>query len=361
MAEKRKSSRYQDPSLRPRNESSLMSGASWSGHERNHLFINGSGKDFSDVTSLVGLDHPGDSRSFAILDFDRDGYQDIAMVNSNAPSLKLYHNRLGRQIEARTFVALGLVGGNHEAAPDSNWSHRDGYGAKIRIRAGDLEIHREHRCGEGFAAQNSDTILVGLGRAERVDELEIRWPSGRRQVFRDLEVGRRHLIHENPEQGIGGAALQSHRLAPAAERPGPRVAEPPRLEIANRAEEAKILVYKTMATWCDSCRRELPQARQLRRAFDDGSLAILGVPCDEPRERRLLEAYVLEHDPAYRLLVDLPDEDVAEVRDLIARQLGIDALPGCVITDRSGRVLSCQPGLPTVSDIRRLLREIERR
>ena len=41
---------------------------SFSGNERNHLFMNKQGESFSDVSSLSGLDEIADSRSFAIWD-----------------------------------------------------------------------------------------------------------------------------------------------------------------------------------------------------------------------------------------------------------------------------------------------------
>ena len=44
-----------------------------SGKERNHLFLSIGGEQFADVAGGSGVDHPGDSRSMAVLDYDRDG------------------------------------------------------------------------------------------------------------------------------------------------------------------------------------------------------------------------------------------------------------------------------------------------
>ena len=78
----------------------LIPGVSHSGHERNRLFLNRAGEQFVDVSGVSGLDDAADGRSFALLDFDRDGWLDIAVVNANAPLLRLYRNGFRQSKEA---------------------------------------------------------------------------------------------------------------------------------------------------------------------------------------------------------------------------------------------------------------------
>ena len=78
---------------------------SLNGNERNHYFANrpsSGGRSFEDISALSGLDNPADSRGFAVLDYDRDGWQDIALVNANQPLFNLYHNEMAK---------AGLTGG----------------------------------------------------------------------------------------------------------------------------------------------------------------------------------------------------------------------------------------------------------
>ena len=92
------------------------------------------GEQFYDIGAISNLDHPGDSRAFAILDYDRDGWLDIAMVNANAPLLQLFRNQIGSQADATgkgQALALRFVGGNNDAEPSASWSNRDGYGAMV--------------------------------------------------------------------------------------------------------------------------------------------------------------------------------------------------------------------------------------
>ena len=73
----------------------LATGASWSGHERNHLFFGGlPDHQFQRLSGISGLDDPGDSRAFATLDFDHDGWIDMALGNISAPKFRLLRNEI---------------------------------------------------------------------------------------------------------------------------------------------------------------------------------------------------------------------------------------------------------------------------
>ena len=159
---------------------------SLSGHERNHLFINQQGRTFEDQSLTSGIDNPADSRAFATLDYDRDGRLDIALVNANHPLLNLYRNQIGNDANGdtpREFVALRFMGANQQPQA-SKQTARDGYGAIVEITVDGAKLKREHRCGEGYGAQNSAVMIVGLGGAAQVQQLEVRWPSGDNQPLR---------------------------------------------------------------------------------------------------------------------------------------------------------------------------------
>jgi hypothetical protein len=132
----------------------LSTGASWSGHERNHLFFGGlPGYQFERLSGVSGLDDPGDSRAFATLDYDGDGWLDVVLGNVSAPRTRLLRNEIGRRSSAagNGFVALRFVGGNTKPRPVSGWSPRDALGARVVVDLGSAgRIHREHRIDDGF-------------------------------------------------------------------------------------------------------------------------------------------------------------------------------------------------------------------
>ena len=78
----------------------MIQGASWSGKERNHLFLNRSGEQFEDLSALSGLDHIADGRVFAVLDLDRDFVDlynhdliDIHRIKPESMEAHLHHLR----------------------------------------------------------------------------------------------------------------------------------------------------------------------------------------------------------------------------------------------------------------------------
>ena len=75
-------------------------------------------------------------------------------------------------------IAVRFVGGNHRARPGTGTSNRDGYGARVEVVVDGTTLLREHRCGEGLAAQNSATMLVGIGAHPAAESVTVRWPSG---------------------------------------------------------------------------------------------------------------------------------------------------------------------------------------
>ena len=181
-----------------------------SGHERNRLFWSREGRQFTDLSAVSGLDHVGDSRVFALFDYDRDGWQDVALVNANAPLLQIFRNRTGDIAAAssrRDFIALRLVGGNRAPESAAGWSSRDGYGASVVVGLDAQTIHREHRAGDGFGAQNSSTMLVGIGRRDEVATLTVRWPSGRLQETTRIPAGTQLTVYEDVSESPTGEAF----------------------------------------------------------------------------------------------------------------------------------------------------------
>ena len=195
----------------------LNAGASLSGYQRNRLFLNVEGRDFIDLSGLSAADSPADGRAFATLDFDRDGRIDLAVVNANEPLCELFANRS----KAGHILALRFVGGNERDEISREWSVRDGYGVSVEVDVGGRTLLREHRAGEGFSAQNSATLIVGLGAHQRADAVRVRWPSGRTQRTTDVAAGSLLTAYENSRHSPTGAAFVTapYYVPPDSSRP----------------------------------------------------------------------------------------------------------------------------------------------
>ncbi len=166
-----------------------------SGGERNRLFLR-RGDNFEDVSLLSGADTRKDGRGFVLLDYDQDGWMDIAIASPNRPKFQLFRNKIGDALPDNRFLTLKLVGGHNSNLPTSEWSATDAYGARILVTCGDTTRMFEHTCGEGISSQNSVRIHVGLGTAEQADSIRITWPSGRVSTLEDIKAGSETTIHE---------------------------------------------------------------------------------------------------------------------------------------------------------------------
>ena len=182
---------------------------SYSGSERNRLFLNLHGERFVDISAVSGVDEVADSRSWVKWDFDRDGWLDIALVNANRPLLSLFRNQLGsRERECpNNSIAVRFVGANHVGLGSNTASNRDGYGAVVLIETDQLKMRREHRCGDGYAAQNSSTMMVGIGKASTV-RLTVTWPSGETSGPVVANAGQLVKCFEKRTQAPNGSAFE---------------------------------------------------------------------------------------------------------------------------------------------------------
>ena len=335
---------------------------SFSGHERNRLFLNDRGRRFQDISGISGLDSPADGRVLVQFDYDRDGWTDFAVINSNRPLLQLFRNRLAERTRnashtPQQFIAVKLVGGNAKPQPSSEFSCRDAWGAKLRLRTGDVWRLRELRCGEGLAGQNSSTLRIGLGEHDHVDAMEVRWPSGRVQKLPRLPAGSLVTVFENPADvpGEAGWLVQPYEKAADSHPPSTPTDESlPTFSLAD-SNNCRLNVVTTMASWCAACARHQPQLNELPAAFEDGCVQVVGFPFDEEDGADELQRFAQQNGVTYRLLQEPGDDDRDLLREILAGQVDPDVLPSSIVTDADGHVLLVTSGIPTVSQLRRLL------
>jgi len=341
----------------------LSTGASWSGHERNHLFLGSPGKaEFVRVSGISGLDDEGDSMATAMLDFDRDGWMDVALGNISKPRFRLLRNTVKDRLRAgeNGFVALRFVGGNDRPEPAPEWSAREALGARVEVDLGNgRRIFREYSRDGGFKAQNTGTLLIGIGTSPRVKSVQVLWPSGREQTVADVEAGMLVTMYENAEQSPTGEAAVREAYA----RNVATASAPTRLRIEGAHGEQGLTVYTTMSTFCAVCRKSMPDLRALRSAFGDDELTLVGIPVATVDTERKLKDYVKNKKPAYVVQIGLPQEATQRVRETVAAILHADGetTPASIVTDSSGRILAARWGVPTLSELKQLLAKEENR
>jgi len=75
-------------------------------------------------------------------------------------------------------------------------SNRLAIGAQVRFTVGGRTHLRFVNGGNGFASQSAFRVHIGLADQKIIEQVEIRWPSGARQIFQNLEADRIYKIVE---------------------------------------------------------------------------------------------------------------------------------------------------------------------
>jgi enediyne biosynthesis protein E4 len=149
------------------------------------LFLNQGNGTFRDISQAAGpaVGVKTAARGCAFADFDNDGSIDILINPINDVPQLLKCKAPGDA----NWVTLKLVGTK---------SNRSAVGARVRCVTGKHEQVDEVRSGGSYMSQNDLRIHFGLGKAERADLVEIRWPSGLVERFADVPVNRFLTIRE---------------------------------------------------------------------------------------------------------------------------------------------------------------------
>ncbi|MBI3047714.1 MAG: CRTAC1 family protein [Acidobacteria bacterium] len=149
------------------------------------LFRSRHGGTFEEIGATLGRPfadvHGG--RGLAVGDLNNDGQMDLVIANQEErPSV--WMNR-------------GVPGGHWSLVKlRGTTSNRSAIGARVTLRAGGRSQMREVKSGGSYLSQSDLRVHFGLGAATQVDELRIRWPSGRVQVESRIPVNQITTIVE---------------------------------------------------------------------------------------------------------------------------------------------------------------------
>jgi enediyne biosynthesis protein E4 len=162
---------------------SLPSGATYA--EPKLLQLNERDGTFCDASTQAGpaLMQKSVARGLAVGDLFNDGNLDVVIENiDGAPLLLRNHGVAGSH-----WISFELAGTK---------SNRLAIGAKLKLTAGGMTQTADVRSGGSYLSQNDLRVHFGLGPATKIDEVEIRWPSGIIDVVKNLEADKYYDVLE---------------------------------------------------------------------------------------------------------------------------------------------------------------------
>jgi len=153
--------------------------------QRKIVYKNISGTRFVDITSQSGsdLNVPRGSRGVAFGDFDNDGDIDILVNNMNeGPSL--FRNDSPTK---NNWLKIKCIGTK---------SNRSGIGTRVRVVTGKHSQISEVTSGSSYISQNDLRLHFGLGQAKQADLIEVRWPLGLVESFKNVDGNQLLVLQE---------------------------------------------------------------------------------------------------------------------------------------------------------------------
>ena len=160
------------------------------------LYHNNGNGTFTDISADAG---PGittttSARGLAIGDLWNDGQLSAVISNMNAhPSLLV-----NQQKSKNHWIAFRTIG---------TQSNRDGIGARVTLSASGRTHVDEVRSGSSYSSSSDMRVHFGLGQTDKIEFVEVRWPSGLQERFTGLTID---SIHELKE-GTGKSAQENKR------------------------------------------------------------------------------------------------------------------------------------------------------
>jgi len=159
--------------------------------QRKLLYRNLRDGRFEDISYDVGpgISGPSATRGCAFGDFDNDGDVDVVTNTVNDyPQLLRCDSRTGNN-----WIKIKTIGTK---------SNRSGIGARLKCVThppGEKKPHQqidEVRSGGGYFSQNDLRVHFGVEKAEKIDALEIRWPSGLVETLKDIKPNQLIVVKE---------------------------------------------------------------------------------------------------------------------------------------------------------------------
>ena len=354
----------------------IRQGKSFSGHERNCVYLNTRHGSFSDASGISGLDYADDSRALATVDWDLDGDLDVVTTNRSSPRVRMLRNDLPA---GKHFIAFRLVGNGRD-------TNRDAIGARVELVIDESKNRQPPSSimtalgGEGFLSQSSRWLHFGLGEAADIKEVIVHWPTANEDAklehFSTVKIDRHYELLQgsgtpkridqpNVERAVSPGALE---LPPASGHGAVRMLAPvsmPQLHYTDTRYQSQMAKFSNgrfslvnlWATWCEPCLIELNELTKQKDELAKHDITVLTLCVDHLQDETfdsatassLLDRMNFPWEPGLatvdtaEILQPLHDDQVNAHRPL--------PVPVSFLVDTEGKLLAIYKGRVSVADL----------
>jgi thiol-disulfide isomerase/thioredoxin len=330
-------------------------GFSFSGYERDPLYLNLGTRKFADISGCSGIDSVTDGRASVFADLDNDGDLDVFLTTIQGQAHLLFRNNVGQDSH---WLRVLLDGGPRLG--------HDAFSSVVRVRTSAGTLTKTKAGGSGYLSQHDPRLLFGLGRDTSVDSVEVTWPDGVKERFAGPFAAGSSLRLVRDSGRAEPVSVRAARLPDPLTRaesiasevrvePGEAAPDLPlvgldgtRTSLRRLVRPGRRLLVNVWATWCVPCRREMPELEAMRERLAARGVDLVGVSVDtEPAAPVEAFSRARVRYPVFRL-------DPAAMDQLYASDEV--TVPLSFVVESDGRVSELVPGWSDAS--RRRFEEI---
>ena len=327
-------------------QNSLMfgQGFSFSGYERDPLYLNLDGKKFTDISGVSGIDSITDGRAGVFADFDNDGDLDVFSTTIQHQSHLLFRNNVGQD---NNYLRVVLEGDAKNGL--------DAFGSVVRVVTSNGILTKIKSGGSGFISQHDPRLLFGLGKDEKAESVEVTWANGAVERFEGamatgstlvLKQGKGKIETVNPAKAnlpnpLTKAEIFAQGLKIKIGEPLPDFAVKTMTGAASSMRKnfkaGRSTLINIWATWCVPCAKEMPELERMRGKLAARGVDLIGINVDTEKGVNI-KSYVAGKRVTYPILVG----GVTAIENIYATdELSV---PLTILVDEKGIVTDLIPG-----------------
>ncbi len=327
-------------------QSELMfgKGFSFSGYERDPLYLSLDGKKFLDISGVSGIDSISDGRAGVFADFDNDGDLDVFATTIQNQSHLLFRNNVGQDNNS---IRIMLEGDQKTGI--------DAFGAVIRVKTSAGTLTKIKSGGSGFISQHDPRLLFGLGKDKRAESIDVTWSNGRVERFTGeamagvtllLKQGRGeaeivNLAKSNLPDPLTKTEIFAKGLKVQIGKPFPDFDLKKTTGVSSSMRKefkpGRRTLINIWATWCIPCATEMPELEKLYGKLAARGIDLIGLNVNAEKDANV-KGYLSKKGITYPTLIGGTKaiEQIYATEEL--------TVPFTILVDENGIVIDLIPG-----------------